>query len=143
MTEIFNKKKFTFRRKQLRKISPKAEQLLWSHLKGKKIHNQKFRRQFGIGRYVVDFYCPKIKLAIEVDGGSHTASKFAEEKDKYRQDEIERLNIKFLRFNNEDVIFRMSEVLDIIYNEVHKLLTSPNPLLRKEGEMQHHETNHR
>jgi very-short-patch-repair endonuclease len=105
-------------------------------LKNNQIHNQKFRRQVGIGRYVVDFYCPKIHLVIEIDGGSHTASKFNEEKDKYRQEEIERLNIKFLRFNNEDVFLRMNDVLDTIYNEVHKLSTSPNPLLRKEGEIQ-------
>ncbi len=125
MTNIFNKKQFTFRRSQLRKESPRAEQILWRHLKRKQVHNQKFRRQMGIDRYVVDFYCPKIKLVIEVDGGSHFISKFEEEKDKFRQEEIERLGIKFLRFNNEDVYLRINEVMDIIYNEVHDLLTSP------------------
>ena len=134
MTNIFNKKEFTFRRKILRQESPRAERLLWKKLKGKQVHGQKFRRQVGINRYVVDFYCPQIGLVIEVDGGSHTASKFDEERDKYRQNEIERLNIRFLRFNNDDVYLRLNEVMDMIYNEVHAILTSPNPLLRKEGE---------
>ena len=127
MTDIFNKKQFTIRRRKLRQESPRAEQLLWRYLKGKQVHGQKFRRQAGIGRYVVDFYCPQINLVIEVDGGSHTATKDNEEKDKLRQTEIERLNIRFLRFNNEDVFSRISDVMDIIYNEVHARLTSPQP----------------
>ncbi|MFA5020739.1 MAG: endonuclease domain-containing protein [Patescibacteria group bacterium] len=127
MTDIFNKKEFAFRRKKLRQESPRAERLLWHYLKGKQVHGQKFRRQAGINRYVVDFYCPQINLAIEVDGGSHTATKYDEEKDKLRQNKIEQLNIRFLRFNNEDVYLRMNEVMDIIYNEVHVILTSPQP----------------
>jgi len=81
----------------------------------------------------VDFYCPRLKLAIEIDGGSHTATKWLEEKDKFRQKEIEKLGIKFLRFNNGDIYDSLDEVIDVIYKEVYDLLTSPNPLLRKEG----------
>ena len=49
----------------------KAEVLLWLQLKNRKMLGQRFLRQYGIDAYVVDFYCPKLKLAIEVDGESH------------------------------------------------------------------------
>ncbi|MBI5765977.1 DUF559 domain-containing protein, partial [Candidatus Falkowbacteria bacterium] len=85
---IYNNKNQNKIRKRLRKESPRAEQVLWQYLKNKKVHNQKFRRQASIGKYVVDFYCPKLKLVIEVDGGSHTATKKLEDKDKSRQKAI-------------------------------------------------------
>jgi len=49
----------------------KAEMFLWSKLKGKQLNGLKFRRQYGINNYVVDFYCPEQKLAIEIDGDVH------------------------------------------------------------------------
>lgn len=49
----------------------KAEVILWSRLKGKRLDGYKFRRQFSVAQFVVDFYCPRLKLAIEVDGDSH------------------------------------------------------------------------
>ncbi len=50
----------------------KAEIVLWSKLKGKQLNGLKFRRQYSINNYVVDFYCPELRLAIEIDGGVHT-----------------------------------------------------------------------
>ena len=117
MTEIFNKKKFTFRRNQLRKISPRAEQLLWKHLKGRKVHNQKFRRQMGIGRYVVDFYCPELRLAVEIDGGYH-CSLDMKEYDPARQTTIEALGIKFLRFTNKEIENDLEKVVSNIKNSL-------------------------
>lgn len=125
MTEIFNKKEYTPKRKRLRKDTPAAEVILWKKLKNRQINNCKFRRQYGIGRFVVDFYCPKLNLAIEVDGDSHTATKYLENKDNQRQKEIEKLGIIFLRFNNGDIYTNMENVLDTIYENTHKLITSP------------------
>ncbi len=71
MGRIFNRKSQTGRRRHLRKEAPKAERLLWWRLRGRQVHGLKFRRQYGIGRYVVDFYCVEARLAIEVDGESH------------------------------------------------------------------------
>ena len=71
MTEIFNKKEYVKKRQSLRKRMTRAEILLWSKLKGKQLLGLKFRRQYGVDSYVVDFYCTEIKLAIEVDGDVH------------------------------------------------------------------------
>ncbi len=67
---------------------PIAEVILWNELQGGRLMNLKFRRQYGIGRYVVDFYCHKLKLVIEVDGNSHSSEK-AKKYDKRRQEYIE------------------------------------------------------
>ena len=74
---------------------------MWKHLRGEAL-GVKFRRQFSIGRYVVDFYCPSLHLAIEVDGESH-ASEDARAYDEARQREIESLGVRFIRVANDDV----------------------------------------
>ena len=114
MTEIFNKKRYAKKRRYLRKNMTKAEICLWLKLKNKQINGMKFRRQYGINNYTVDFYCPEHRLAIEVDGGVHYyTSRTAF--DKLRQKDIEALGIKILRYTNNDVIKNIRGVLqDII-----------------------------
>ena len=113
MTSVFNKKSQTPMRKLFRRNLSKAEILLWLELKNKKINGHKFRRQYSVGRYVVDFYCPELKLAIEVDGGSHlTAS--SHEYDKQRESFIKSFGVKFLRFNNRDIENNLEQVLEKI-----------------------------
>ena len=58
-------------RQQLRRESTPCERILWRHINGRQINGLKFRRQHGFGPYVMDFYCPEIKLCIEVDGVVH------------------------------------------------------------------------
>ncbi len=70
-----------------------------------------FHRQKPIDNFVVDFFCPKLMLAIEIDGVSHI---FREQKDAARQQKIESLGVRFLRFDDLDVKFRMDEVLKTI-----------------------------
>ena len=119
MTEIFNKKEYTKKRQYLRKNMTKAEIVLWSKLKGKQFNGLKFRRQCGINNYVVDFYCPELKLAIEIDGDVH-AYKSRIVYDKQRQKEIEALGIKVLRYTNNDIIQNIEGVLyDIIATTPH------------------------
>ena len=65
---INNLKKYKNVRKMLRKNMTKEEVKLWCILKSKNFNNYKFRRQHGIGPYIVDFYCPKLKLVVELDG---------------------------------------------------------------------------
>lgn len=114
MTEIFNKKEYVKKRQYLRKNMTKAEVFLWSKLKGKQLNSLKFRRQYGIGNYVVDFYCPELKLAIEIDGDVHGYNSRTVY-DKQRQKDIESLGIKVLRYTNNDVIKNTNGVLhDII-----------------------------
>ena len=99
----------------------KAEKLLWEKLRNRKIHNQRFLRQFSIGSYVVDFYCPKLRLAIEVDGSTHS-TKDEIEYDKHRQEEIENLGIVFLRFYNDEVFKDINKVIENIKNKIVEIL---------------------
>ena len=120
MTEIFNKKSETKKRKELRHQMSKAEVVLWTQLKGKKMQGHKFRRQYGVGPYVLDFYCPKLRLAIEIDGDSHFQAG-AEEYDRDRQALIEKLGIRFLRFTNLGVYESLNGVLEKVADAVQRI----------------------
>ncbi|MBT3877981.1 MAG: endonuclease domain-containing protein [Candidatus Scalindua sp.] len=122
MTDIFNKKEFVKKRQYLRKNMTKAEIILWSKLKGKQLKGLKFRRQHGINNYVVDFYCPESRLAIEIDGGVHYYNSRVTY-DKQRQEEIEALGIKVLRYTNNDVVKNLEDVL----NDIIKTTTPLSP----------------
>ena len=99
--------------RELRKNMTRSEILLWQKLKGKQIHGYDFDRQRPIDEYVVDFYCKRLKLAIEVDGSSHDSEK-AQEQDHYRQERLEAIGVRFLRFRDEDVRCRLDDVLRVI-----------------------------
>jgi len=113
MTKVYNKESEKFKRKLLRKNMPKAEVILWTKLKGKELSGYKFRRQYSVEKFVIDFYCPKLKLAIELDGDSHYVEG-ADERDKERQKIIETFGIHFLRFNNREI----HENIDGVLNKV-------------------------
>jgi very-short-patch-repair endonuclease len=113
MAKVFNRTSEKGRRKQLRKAMPDAEVILWSRLKNRQITGTKFRRQYSIGKYIVDFYCAEKKLAIELDGESHFVEG-AQEKDVARQKWIEQFGIRFLRFTNDDIRKNLYGVLDAI-----------------------------
>jgi very-short-patch-repair endonuclease len=89
------------KRRILRKNMTQMERFLWSHLKQDKL-GVRFRRQFSIGQYIADFYCPEYKLVIEVDGDTHQGLQ-AKEYDAVRDLFMNSLNIKVIRFTNEDV----------------------------------------
>ena len=125
MTKIYNRTSAKDRRRMLRSNMPKAELILWSRLKSKGLDEYKFRRQYSVAQFVVDFYCPRLKLAIEVDGDSH----FSEESelcDEARQDFIESFGISFLRFNNKEIYENLDEVLSKIEDCIQKKSTMKN-----------------
>jgi very-short-patch-repair endonuclease len=124
MTKIYNKITEKLRRRMLRKNMPKAEVMLWSKLRGKGLSGYKFRRQYSVGKFVIDFYCPKLKLAIEVDGDSHFI-KEADTYDKERQTIIETLGITFLRFTNREIYENIDGVLEKIMEYMTPPLSSP------------------
>jgi len=101
---------------------PPTEVLLWSQLKGKQMRGCKFKRQYGVGSYVVDFYCPGLRLAIELDGDSHFLDG-AEARDMVRQSFIESFGISFLRFPNVEVMNNLDGVLETIYSTVERMQT--------------------
>ena len=85
-----------------------AEVLLWNELKRKQMLGYDFHRQKPIGDYVVDFFCPRLSLVIEIDGDSHDDK---QEKDAKRQRKIERYGIHFLRFSDREVKQNLQGVL--------------------------------
>jgi len=117
MKVIFNKAEVKSNRKVLRNNMPLAEQLIWHKLKNKQLVGYKFRRQYSINNFVVDFYCPKTKLAIEIDGESHFDSIKSKIIDMDRQKSIESVGIKIIRFTNNDIYNNIDGVLqEIIKN---------------------------
>ncbi len=114
---IFNNPDLKNLRQKLRNTMPSAEVILWAELKGKQLFGYKFRRQYGVGRYVVDFYCARIRLAIELDGDSHFQIG-VEEYDKKREEYIESRGIKVIRFTNTDVYENLDGVILAIIEEL-------------------------
>src|SRR5262245_50658510 len=70
-TRLYNAPQLKERRKELRNSSTAVEAILWKNLQNRKVAGKKFRRQLSMGPYIVDFFCPECKLAIELDGAPH------------------------------------------------------------------------
>jgi very-short-patch-repair endonuclease len=116
--KIFNIKKMKARRRELRNKLTPSEARLWKYIQKRQINGKRFRRQFSVGGYVLDFYCPMCKLAIEIDGASHdseTAQKYDKERTKY----LYAVGIKVIRFKNIDILKNLYGVLE----EIKKHLT--------------------
>ena len=122
MTRIFNKKSQTQKRRILWQRTPAPESELWSLIRNRKISGQKFKRQFSIGRYVLDFYCPAIRLAIEIDGEYHQSNDM-KDYDLDRQQSIESLGIKFLRFSNKEILQYPLLTKERVTKEIQSLLS--------------------
>ena len=96
--------------KDLRNNLTEAEKLLWEQLESNKFHNFKFRRQHPILNYVVDFYCHKLKLVIEIDGGYHE-NKEQIEKDRERTENLIFNELTVIRYTNSQVKDNITAVL--------------------------------
>jgi very-short-patch-repair endonuclease len=115
MYKIFNKSKFKERRKRLRKSLTPQEFKLWFYLKNKNL-GVKFRRQQSVGPYIVDFYCKEKNLTIELDGSGHSEKK---EYDTERENYMNTLGIKTLRFWNDEVNTNIENVLEKIKKQIN------------------------
>ncbi len=124
MTDIFNHPERKVLRQTLRRDAPDAEVIMWSRLQRSQLGGHKFRRQASIDRYVVDFYCPRLKLIIEIDGNSHFTDE-GEEYDKVRTEFLEALGLHIIRFKNDDVYKRLPVVLEEIVRAADNLKTTP------------------
>ena len=120
MTRFFNKSEEKEKRRRLRNDAPAAESIVWKKLMRRHVHGFKFRRQYSVGPYVIDFYCPALKLAVEIDGDSHFVAD-ANRSDESRQAYIESFGIHFLRFTNEQVYRELNNVLEKISHTVLSL----------------------
>lgn len=111
----------TSQARHLRQRSTDAENLLWRHLRNRRLRGVKFRRQRAVGPYIVDFYCPEAALVIEIDGGGHLEQV---EADRKRTAYLESHGVKVLRFWNDEVLQQTETVLECIAGE---LGVSPSP----------------
>jgi very-short-patch-repair endonuclease len=109
----YNKTSEKSKRQFLRTHMTRHEEILWSRLRRRQVLGYKFRRQYSVGAFVLDFYCPELKLAIEVDGPSHETAA-AKENDAERQAYVQQFGIRFLRFTNEQVESEPGAVLSAI-----------------------------
>lgn len=90
-----------------------AESYLWSKINKGQLDGRKFRRQHGVGKYILGFYCPSEKLSVELDGMNHFSEE-AMEYDKNRTDYLSTHNIRVIRFENAEVFDMTEEVLSKI-----------------------------
>ncbi len=119
--------------RELRSNSTLSEILLWEQIKGRRLGYQ-FHRQVPMDKYIVDFYCHEIMLAIEIDGFSHYNEDVLRI-DQERQIKLEKFGIKFLRFDDSDVKDSMENVLLSIEYYINQLEHPPKPPSRGENAM--------
>ena len=101
---------------RLRTAMTEPEKILWEYLKLKPL-GFKFRRQHPIKFYVLDFYCHKKRMSVEIDGGYHTTSE-QKEKDQLRTEYLNSVGIKEIRFKNQDVLKELELVIQKINAEL-------------------------
>ena len=117
--------------RQLRESMTEAERHLWAKIRMKQLKGYQFYRQKPIGDYVVDFFCPKAKLAIEVDGSHHLVGEKIEY-DRIRDEYLSSLGLRVLRFTNTEVLTHIEGVVESIEEEILRKIPLSPPLLKGE-----------
>src|SRR3989344_544912 len=110
--------------RKLRQGGNLSEVLLWNELKNEKL-GYRFLRQRPIGKYIVDFFCHALNLAIEIDGVASHDDKI--KKDEVRQKALESLDIKVIRFKDSDVRYNLEVVVEDIMSEILRLAEISRP----------------
>ena len=128
------------RARLLRKKATDTERILWRHLRNRNFAGYKFRRQHPLDCYILDFYCPTAKLAIELDGGGHNY-RVAHIRDRARSEFLAGEGIIVLRFWNHQVRRELDSVLQAIWFALQERCSfnpSPwsSPFAKKRGELQ-------
>ena len=113
MSSLYNRRDQLDRRRELRRAATYGERVLWSALRERQVLGLRFRRQFGIGPYIVDFYCPEKQLVIESDGPDHDTPE-RRERDRRRTAWLESLGMTVLRFADELVCSNCDTVVEAI-----------------------------
>ena len=115
----------TKRARQLRQIETWAEKLMWRWLRGRRFSGYKFRRQYPLGNYYLDFFCAEAELNIELDGGQHGFPD-QQKHDAQREKFLQSRGIKTLRFWNSQLRRNAQSIRDTIFEELQK--RAPHPL---------------
>ncbi len=112
--------------RRLRHEMTESERALWSRLRAKQLAGVHFYRQKPIASYIVDFYAPKAKLVIEIDGSQHLDDQHAM-KDRRRDEYLNGLGLKVLRFNSREALRETEAVVQVIFGELLALLPGEIP----------------
>ena len=117
-----NVKELERERKELRSFGTAAEAVLWLSLKNRQIEGVRWRRQFSVGRFILDFYCPECKLGIELDGIQHYSLDGSDYDDRRSRWLEANFGIQILRFENRDVYTSYDNVVEYIREVVRDKL---------------------
>src|SRR5512142_3062420 len=109
--------------RQLRKNLTDSERALWSHLMNKQVLGIQFYRQKPLGDYIVDFFAPRAKLVVEVDGSQHLVGNDVE-KDRIRDGYLASLGLKVLRFHSREVMEESDAVVEAIFRVIEDQLNA-------------------
>jgi very-short-patch-repair endonuclease len=129
MDHLFNIPQNKNRRRRLRRDQTLAEKMLWSQLRNRRLNGYKFFRQYGVGPYILDFYCPSFQLAVELDGPDHLEEQ-QQQHDQKRTEYLQHFHIHVLRFWNEELFSNPNRVMGLIAETLERL----NGLEGKEGD---------
>lgn len=116
--QLFNQTSTKEKRRILRKNMTNYERILWEYLRRDNL-GIRFHRQYGIGNYIADFYCPKLRIVIEVDGSNHY-TEHGKEYDKVRDDYMDILQLCILRFSNREITNDIDDVIEAIERAIQK-----------------------
>ncbi|MHB1398907.1 MAG: endonuclease domain-containing protein [Trichloromonadaceae bacterium] len=111
MSYTYNDQTLMQRRRELRRNQTDAEKAFWQQVRGQQFCGLKFFRQYSVGAYIVDFYCPAKRIAVELDGGQHNMPD-CKEYDAIRTEFMRGHDIQVVRFWNSDVLGNMQGVLE-------------------------------
>lgn len=111
--QLYNLPKLKRNRRALRNNLTSAEAILWRSIKNRQLEGRRFRRQFSIGPYILDFYCPKEKLGVELDGAYHF-TEAGNGRDVKRDKYLSELGITIIRIENKNVFLIHEQVLEFI-----------------------------
>jgi len=123
MTKSYNKPQLKNRRRELRRIQTATEEVVWLQIRNRKLLGLKFKRQYSIDKYVVDFYCPEHKIALEIDGSIHLLDEI-KEYDKKRQKHLETFGITFIRVQNVEIESNSEKAFTMIEDEIKEIINS-------------------
>jgi very-short-patch-repair endonuclease len=116
------------RRRELRCNQTEAEKTFWAQIRNRRFYGMRFVRQYSAGPYILDFYCPQLRLVVELDGGQHTEDN-ARHYDATRSEYLKAQDISVMRFWNHEVLRDIESVLSKMAEKV----TPPSPSYLKRG----------
>ena len=121
MTKLYNRQQEKEKRRDLRQSETIAESNMWSQLRNRGCLGLKFKRQFSIDKYIIDFYCPEYKIAIELDGNVHELEN-VKKYDAQRQKYLEDYGIHFIRITNEEYLGNPNKAFEKIENNIKEII---------------------